>query len=359
MFKKFSLAVIALMLLFGVTGCISFNKSAPSVGSQIGVFASPDRGEKWVQKANLMTPGAQAGSIAAVNTLCLALDPSDTSAVYIGTRADGVFYSYNGGDGWSRAGNFTKVAPQKVVYSLAVDPKNKCTVYAGAGNQIYRTRDCNRTWVNAFTTPKSTEVLRAILVDWYNTKNVYVAAADGSIYKSENSGDSWVKLYDFVQDIEDIEMDANDSRVLYVATKSDGLYKTSDSGATWLSLQKEMKDIGSNVRNGYGLEVAKDKTNALFYLSKFGLLKSLDSGLTWTQVKLLTDEGKIEFFAFALDPNNSNNIYIADATILYRTSNGGQTWETKKMPTTQRISDLKVHLKDSNVLFAGFKSVEN
>jgi photosystem II stability/assembly factor-like uncharacterized protein len=357
MTRKILMVFLAAGLMFGLSGCISFGAKTPTVGAGLAVFASGDKGATWISKTSLMTPSATTGNIAGVSVLSMAQDPNDTNALYIGTRNDGVFYSYNGADGWSRAGNLLTKTQGKV-YALAVDSADKCTVFAGIESKIFRSTDCNRTWENVFTTAKSTEVIRTILVDWYNHNIVYASAADGSIYKSETNGTSWFKLKDLAKDIEDFEMDAKDSRILYIVTRKAGIFKSSDSGANWEDLAESLKPFKSTVKIGSGVEVAKDAPNTVFYLSKFGLLKSVDGGTNWEQIKLLTGEGEIEFLTFVVDPKNSNNLYLSDAKTLYRSFDGGKTWETKKLPSTNIISTLKINQKDSNILYIGFKAPE-
>lgn len=355
MLKKIIICFLAAVLVFGLTGCIKFGTKEAVTTDQGGVFVSGDKGETWVHRSILMTAGAKELSIAGIDILSMALDPSDTDAIYIGTRDNGVFYSYNGAEGWTQSLDLISKT-KNTIYSLAVDPFDKCTVFAGAGNKIYKSEDCSRTWKNVFTSPKTDEVIRDVLVDWYNSKIVYAAARDGSIYKSETVGESWVKLTDLKKDIREMEMDANDSRVLYVATRTGGIYKSVDSGLTWINLKDKLEEFSSTAKEGFGLEVAQDGSKAILYLSKYGLLKSVDQGETWVKQNLLTGMGEVEFFVFAIDPNNSKNIYMADAKTLYRTTDGSQTWQTKELPTNMQISTLKVHLKDSNLLFTGFKA---
>lgn len=381
MFKKFTIFCLACLLVTTLSGCISFggDKEA-TTEAKLAVFASPDKGSTWQQIAALMTPGEKVGSIAGVNVLSMATDLNDSEALYIGTRANGIFYSYNGGAGWNRAGNLLDVVKNKV-YSLSVDPDNKCIVYAGIGHQIFKTEDCSRTWKDTFTADNPDEVIRSIVIDWYDPNFVYAAARDGSVYRSENKGESWKLLTDVNKDVRELVLDSFDSRIMYLVTRASGIYRSADSGNTWVSMydyfdtldkdtEKQIKatkddrdnwyleEFGKDTRDGFGLESPRDQENVVYYLSEFGLLKSEDRGLTWKKVELLTGTGETEFFVFRVDPQNSKNIYIGDDTTLYRTTDGGSTWETLSLPTTHQISTLEINVKDSNILYTGYKTIE-
>jgi photosystem II stability/assembly factor-like uncharacterized protein len=357
MSKKIILTLFLAVLAFGLTGCISFGTKAPSATALLGVFTTENRGDTWVAKNSLMTPGATAGSISTVNILMMAQDPSDPAAMYLGTRADGILYTYNSAAGWNKLGNLTKKTTDKV-YAITVDPKNKCAIFAGVGNKIWKSIDCGRTWDALFNTDKTTELIRSIIIDWYDDQIIYMFASDGSMYKSLNNGVTWARLADFQADIEEVEMDNKDSRVMYVCTKTDGLYRSVDAGVTWTHLKDQLKGFGSNAKKGYGLELARDQANTLYYISKYGLLKSTDSGETWVKISLLSEISETTFSSLLVDPLKSSNIYYTDDKTLYRTSDGGATWETKKLPSTSIVSDLKINPKDSNILYITFKAPE-
>ena len=93
----------------------------------------------------------------------------------------------------------------------------------------------------------------------------------------------------------------------------------------------------------------------LVYANGFGMLKSLDGGETWAEVKLLTQEGDEKIMSVAIDPSNSANIYYGTDSALYKSLDGGETWANKKMPTTRVASDLLVFPTDGNVIFMSVK----
>ena len=89
------LGLLAALVLTGV-GCIQFTNTSKG---QMGVFRSNDGGEIWQQKSVLLT--AQGiKSLAGAKVYKILTDPSDPKALYMGTRGQGLFYSYDSGDTW-------------------------------------------------------------------------------------------------------------------------------------------------------------------------------------------------------------------------------------------------------------------
>lgn len=343
----------------GATGCINFGgtKTTTTPQNRLAVFATADRGDTWVYKDKLLTPGNADGSIAQASVLTLADDASDTNAIYAGTENLGLFYSYTGAEGWTAATSLRKLSTGRV-FAVAVDPKSKCTVYAGVEDKVFKSLDCNRTWAQIFKTIKTTELIKKILIDPTNSSVVFAAASDGTIYKTTNAGDSWVKSAELKKDVMDLAINKKDTRVVYAATKSDGLWRTIDGGTTWDKMKDTMTTFKGSTSVGYKVIVAPDKDNTVWYLSKFGLLRSDDGGNTWKKINLLTSVDETVFTAFAVNSKNSDEMYLSAGKNLYRSTDAGASWETRNLPSGQLVSDLKVHQKDAKFLYVGFRLVE-
>jgi len=356
--KKFFLIPMVIVLSLTLTGCISFNKNEDTAGSGLGVFVTGDRGDTWIPKYKLMTPGPIDNNIGGVNVTTIEMDPTDANAIYMGTRNNGLFYTYNGGDGWTKAALLSQVVPGQI-NAIAIDGKDKCSIYVGVLNKIVKSSDCNRTWQQVFNTAKLEEPIVDVVVDWFNTSVVYAAAKDGSVYQSSNAGSSWAKLADIQQDVSELQISTQDSRVLFMTTVAAGLYKSVDGGRNWVSLNDNMADFGGRYRSGYGVAVSRNNPGRVFYLSRLGLLQSADNGETWSKIELLTGENEVPFSAIDISPKSDNLIFLISGGTLYRTVNGGQTWETKKLPSSTEATDINAHLGNDKLLYVGFSTPAN
>ena len=99
-----------------------------------------------------------------------------------------------------------------------------------------------------------------------------------------------------------------------------------------------------------------DGSNALM-----GIFLSTDGGLNWTQIKIRDDNGS-SATAAALDPANTNTIYVAGYTsvwapVLYKSTDGGANWTQIASPSaTRRLSSIVVDPNSSNTIYAGTES---
>lgn len=351
--SKILIIFLAGIILIGATGCIKFTKQPTTQSKLGGVFFTDDRFETWKNRSLLMTPGETAGSISGVDVYTMKIDPSDTEAMYLATRADGFYYSYNGGAGWNKSNKL----PAGFIRDIVIDPKSKCVIYAAVENKLFKSNDCARTWQNIYYTDSADKKIAAMDIDWYEPKILYAGLSDGSFIKSENHGVSWQLLEKFDVRVNKVIVDPFDSRNVYLGILTGGLYKTTDKGKTWEDLNKAMKDF-KGAKTYFDFDLSRSSKNAVVYANKFGLLRSLDGGATWSEVKILTPPTTEKIYSVAIDPSNANYIYYSTDTAVYKTIDAGKNWVVKKTPTTRVVSSLAVHPKEGNKIFAGVKEVE-
>lgn len=356
MWKKSLFISLIVLLLFGATGCIKIKKDTVQTGNLGGVYASSDRMETWKHSSLLMTPGETPGSIGGVNSYFIKFDPSDDKAMYLGTRENGLYYSYNGGIGWTQSKG---LGTESYIRDIAIDAKNKCRLYALMGTKVYVSQDCARTWDETFFTDSSAKYTSVVAVDWFDPKVVWVGLSDGSLHKSEDAGVSWRPIKKFKKRIRKISIDPFDSRRLFVGVVDAGLYKTEDKGESWAYLNEGMKDFKGHGEY-YNYAISAGSENLVIYASKFGLLRSLDGGTTWSEIDILSRSGEEIIYSVVIDPKNANNIYYATDKALYKSLDGGTNWIVKKMPTTRIARELVVHPKDGTKIYmAAFAPLTN
>ena len=128
------------LVLLGA-GCVQFGGGGAQALGPAGMFRSSDAGETWVPIVALPTPQG-VKSIAGVNVYKVFTDPSDPAALYLASRNQGLFFTYNGGSSWQRV----DALGGKFIYALSVDPQNKCNIIVSDAAHIYKTTDCSRNW---------------------------------------------------------------------------------------------------------------------------------------------------------------------------------------------------------------------
>lgn len=357
-----------------------------------GIFRSIDGGQTWLNTTATISTTAAFTDVV--------FDPSNLSTVYaaIGTPtgdvANGVYKSSNGGQTWTRAGNFpggtanglirlgvakTNPAGQHVVYASVTSPTT------GALLQLYKSTDGGVTWTALSGVPNylgSTGAYASTLaVDPSNAGIVYAAGGAGanSIIESRDGGVTWIDLsvgatgdngphgghHGLAFDAQGRLLDVNDGGVWRLDNPLAGSVHwtdlTANLGVTQLvgvalsptdvhTLYGGSQGNGTDkttgsaawtqIRGGDGGFVRIDPTNPLTVYHTFGygsgfLERSDDGGVTWV-VKTTginaADPGNYDI-PYLIDPANASRLILGTNRV-YETTNRGDLWVAISTPNT-------------------------
>jgi len=191
----------------------------------------------------------------------------DPMTVYVGFATGGLWKSTDGGLHWKSQ---LDAMANESIGSIAIAPSDTNTVYVGTGEAnnrqsasigdgVWGTTDGGKTWTHLGL--EDTQSIGRIVVDPANPKVVYVAAnghlfgpnAERGLYKSTDGGQHWTKskYIDADTGFSDVAIDFSNPRILYASSYShrrtwwgyngggpnSGLWKTTDAGATWTKLE--------------------------------------------------------------------------------------------------------------------------
>ena len=353
---KKRLALFSLVLtvfLFVGAGCVSLTGGESQSSGPAGIFVSSDSGNTWQVASTLMTSEGLK-SIAGVNVYRLFHDPQDSQAMYLGTRENGMFYTYNGGKSWQQSSG---ALAQGFVYSVAVHPQDKCTIVATNGRQIFKSSDCNRTWSEVYRESRSNITINSLAYTSASPYKLFMAEINGDILQTMDGGISWSVLKRFGKRLSTIETDKFDNNVVYVTSREDGLYRSDNGGLSWSNLKNNMKNYSGSTK--YRRFIMSESTpGKIYWISTYGILYSLDRGDTWTALNLITPPGSASIYGFAVNPQNENEISytatISGRSTFYKSIDNGENWVTKKLPSGQIPVFMWVHPEQASLLYLGF-----
>jgi photosystem II stability/assembly factor-like uncharacterized protein len=354
MFKKFTIPILLLLIAFSVSGCIKVEtKKKKAAAKPAGVYKTINKGNSWKAKILIPTVSGKPKTIAAYSATVLTLDPQDHKAIYFGTPANGLFYSYNGAESWWPAESLGNIR----IEALAIDPHDKCTIYVASKNQVLASTDCTRSWNSIYVDTDKKLVVTSILVKEDKPNYIYLGTSRGDLILSSDQGKTWRVINRWRDKIAKLIASPHNPNIIFVATQKKGLYRTQDAGLTWESLNEQLKEFkGAN--NFIDLAVSPAEKGFLLLAHKYGLLRSTDYGESWEKINLLVPEKKAAINAVVVDPKNIDNFYYVTSTTFYRTQDGGQTWTPKKIPTSHSAWRLAIDPQNPNVLYMGFKVVK-
>ncbi|OGH69688.1 MAG: hypothetical protein A3C90_03555 [Candidatus Magasanikbacteria bacterium RIFCSPHIGHO2_02_FULL_51_14] len=346
--------IAAALLLMG-QGCLQIPTGEEEIVTTgpAGMFVSTDKGENW-QAISALPEADGVKSLAGVSVYRLDDDPQDPKAIYWGSRGSGLLFSYDDGRTWRRA-----AVPLNTgfIYSVAVHPKDKCTLFATTGLFVYKTDDCARSWQEVHREDRADARVDSIFIDSFGDHTVFLTKANGELLSSSDGGSSWTVVQRFGTAIGLLEADAVRQNTLYLATRKKGLYRSDDGGKTWVNLFEQLR-VYPGATEYRRLFVHPTKEGVLYWISTYGILKSTDRGDSWRPYTLITSPGSADIFGFDINRNNDKEMYytamVGGRSTFYKTEDDGKTWSTKRLPSGQIPAVLRVHPVNANIIYVGF-----
>jgi photosystem II stability/assembly factor-like uncharacterized protein len=186
-----------------------------------GVYRSTDAGRNW-----------QLIGLDGLVVRAIAQAPSNPDILVAGAT-DGVYRSEDSGKHWAR------ISPEKHedlrnFDSIAIDPRDANTIYAGTYHLPWKTVDGGKKWSPVHQGMVDDSDVMSITIDQNNASHVFASACSG-IYESHDGAASWAKFKGIPKDSRrtvHILQDPKRAATVYAAT-TEGLWKTSDGGTTW------------------------------------------------------------------------------------------------------------------------------
>ncbi len=318
------------------------------------------------EKKGGMTPDTFSGlkfrligpAVASGRVMSIAVNPRNKSEYYVGVASGGVWKTVNDGTTW------TPVFDGEGSYSIgwvALDPNDSSVVWVGTGESnsqrsvsygdgIYRSDDGGKNWQDLGL--KKSEHIGRVVVDPRDSKVVYVAAegplwgpgGDRGLYKTADGGKTWKAVLTISENtgVVDVALDPSNPDILYasayqrrrhVFTLIDGgpesaIYKSTDAGATWNKLKSGLPTVDMG---RIGLAVSPADPNVVYATveaadGKGGIFRSSDKGATWERRNEF-DSGAMYYARVMPDPKNVDRIFVMSVQ-LRESLDGGKTLRT-------------------------------
>ncbi len=330
-----------------------------------GLWKTSTAGQKW---SNISDGFFELGSVGAV-----AVSKSNPNIVFVGmgehaprgvmtSYGDGVYKSTDAGKTWTHLG----LEKTQHISRIIIHPTNPEIIYVAAqgalfeGNPergIYKSVDGGKTWRNTLFVNQLTgavelsmdanypEIMYAAMWEHQRKPNMVVSGGAGSgLYKSTDAGETWKQIHKGLPEEKGkmaIAVSPANSNKVYALIESDsnadkgGLFVSDDAGESWSMISGDNRLVQ---RAWYYIEVFADPNDEdTVYVLSASMFRSEDGGVSWKEI----DVPHGDTHDLWINPNNSNNMVLADDGGATITFDHGETWSTQdNLPTSQfyRIS---------------------
>jgi photosystem II stability/assembly factor-like uncharacterized protein len=153
---------------------------------------------------------------------------------------------------------------------------------------------------------------------------IYLGAASGGVWKTENAGNNWTPVFDEqpIQNIGSLAICQSNPSIVWVGTGEgnprnsinigEGIYKSIDAGKTWKCMGLE------KTRNIHRVIIDPTNPNVVYagaignpygVHSERGVFKTTDGGETWNKVLYTNDTSGVA--DLIMDPKNPNKLFAA------------------------------------------------
>ncbi len=304
--------------LTGYTESAEFPLTQGSLRTKSPIYKSTDGAANWSNDNY---------GLSASNVTTIVINPTEPSIVYAGTQA-GVFKTINGGRTWTAMNN--GLGTNRNVTSMVINPSAPATLYLTiggfqSGNGVYKSTDGGATWILRNTGVTHPELISlAIVPSAPNTLYLgvnFCCVAGSHIYKTTDGADNWALIPDAPPLVPaTIVVDPLNHATVYVADAQfpGGVHKSTNSGSTWQRLEVALNVSVTSV------SVSPHTAGLLFANTNQGVFKSVNGGDNWTV--LANKFGKVYF-----DPVSPSTLYMVSTFFSFqegilKSTDTGQTW---------------------------------
>ncbi|MCR4416905.1 MAG: T9SS type A sorting domain-containing protein [Ignavibacteria bacterium] len=313
-----------------------------------GVWKSTNEGQNWFPLKDKMDNLA---------VCALAMDPANSNIIYAGTgegffnidaiRGAGIFKTTDYGVTWTRLES-TNNSNFYYVNDIEID-KNTGRIYAATWTGLYFSTNFGASWSLVNGGISGNVHCMDIEISTTNPSVIFASYGHFSqsrIFKSTNGGLSFTEIHSLTnQGRAEIAINKSNPKIVYISfhdlntNEVTKFQKSTNGGNSFFDITVPGPSLTFNSYTGpqawYNniLQVHPENENIVF-AGGVDLFKSTDGGQNWSQITnwyqhYLYPYVHADFHAIVFHPTNSNIIYVGTDGGVFRTSNGGLTWNEK------------------------------
>ncbi len=281
----------------------------------------------------------------------------------VGTVGSGAWTSPDGGESWQRVRS--GLWGESRVYGLAVHPRESRTVFAGADDGIYQSRDGGQKF-ERLNSPMNKMDVWKIAFDPADPDTIYAGTRPAALFRSKDGGRGWKQLgVDMVEECPNVgvprvtalTVDPSDRNIVWAGVEVDGVRRSLDGGETWTRIGGGLSDPDIHdvaVRGAGNAKTVLTSTPREIFASG-------DKGESWQGLGVGKQFGLPYCRSLALKTDDPSTLFVATGDgaagstgAIQRSKDGGNSWEELPLPVKPNspIWAFATHAADPGLILA-------
>ena len=216
-------------------------------------FRSVDGGQSWDKRP--MEAAEECPAVGIPRVTGIAVDPTDRQSIWVGIEVDGVRHSADGGDTWETVNH--GAIPNLDIHNVAVAAGPPKTVVVVVNNDVYTSVDNGASWKSIGVRESFPMAYpRGIKVQPAKSNVIFLTLGDttpgrtGVVMRSKDTGQSWENLPLPVEPntaMWVVNAQPDNPDLILAGSRYGYLYRSDDGGDSWAKLWREFSEISSVV----------------------------------------------------------------------------------------------------------------
>ncbi len=272
-----------------------------------------------------LTPGSwiPLGGPYAREVAAILADPTHPGTVYAALTNGDIYSSENDGTRWD---GIVSLGGDVLPYRFTVVGENPPIIAVLTNRGLYRAPEEGLRWIPMATPPLPRRTgIHALMIDPWKTSTWFIGTTGYGIYKSDDSGHSWVASNGSLPGLSssivaDLAVDPSAPNEIVAAVDGLGLVLSTDFGKEWTRLTEGFTPTGSQI-----IRVFRDGNTIVYATNSGSVVRSVDGGHSWIP-SIEAHEGSAAF-SFERSFRSPRILTIGTAEGPLESSDFGSTWK--------------------------------